>query len=62
MAKFVQVQTQENNALYINVEQIRYVAQNAMHADRCSVRFVSEPSPMPINESAASFISRASAN
>jgi hypothetical protein len=62
MAKFIQVQSVENTILYINVETIRYVAQHPGREDHCSIRFLGEASPLPINESAASIISRAGAD
>ena len=46
-------------SFYINVEMIRYVAQNAQNPDRSSIRFIGDEHALQINESAASFISRA---
>ena len=68
MAKFILVQTPTGEfsesrtvegSFYINVEMIRYVAQNAQNPDRSSIRFIGDEHALPINESAASFISRA---
>ena len=60
MAKFIQVQSPENHSYYINVETIKYVAQNAKTADLSAIYFVGEHH-LPIGESAASFISRVGA-
>ena len=60
MAKFIQVQSPDNHSYYINVETIKYVAQNAKTADLSAIYFVGEHH-LPIGESAASFISRVGA-
>ena len=60
MAKFIQVQSPENHSYYINLETIKYVAQNAKTADLSAIYFVGEHH-LPIGESAASFISRVGA-
>ena len=67
MAKFILVQapagefsesrTQEGS-FYINIETIRFVAQNAQNPDRSSIRFIGDEHAMQINESAANFVSR----
>jgi len=68
MAKFMLVQSPEGEfsesrivegSFYINVEMIRYVAQNAQNPDRSSIRFLGDEHALQINESAASFVSRA---
>ena len=67
MAKFILVRSPagefsesrtEEGSFYINVEMIRYVAQNAQNPDRCSVRFLSDEHALQISESAANFVSR----
>jgi hypothetical protein len=73
MAKFIQVQLPtaggylsesriEESSMYINVEMIKSVAQNAQEPDQCSIRFVGDEHALPIGESAASIISRAGAD
>ena len=71
MAKFILVQTPmgeyretktDLGSFYINVAMIKYVAQNAQNPDRSSIRFIGDESALPIDESAASFVSRASAD
>jgi hypothetical protein len=68
MAKFILVRTPagefsesrtEEGSFYINVEMIRYVAQNAQNPDRSSIRFIGDEHALQINESSASFVSRA---
>jgi hypothetical protein len=68
MAKFILVRTPagefsesrtEEGSFYINVEMIRYVAQNAQNPDRSSIRFTGDEHALQINESAANFVSRA---
>ena len=54
------VQSPEKQGYYINVETIRYVAQNAKVADLSTIHFLGEHH-LPIGESAASFISRVGA-
>jgi hypothetical protein len=70
MAKFILVRSPtgefsesrtEEGSFYINVETIRYVTQNAQNPDRSSIRFIVDEHALPISESAASFISRATA-
>ena len=58
MAKFIEVKSVENMILYLNVDTIRYVAQHPQRENHCSIRFVGEQSPLPIDESAASIIRR----
>ena len=60
MANFIQVQSPDNHSYYINVEMVKYVAQNAKTADLSAIHFVGEHH-LPIGESAASFISRVGA-
>jgi hypothetical protein len=71
MAKFILVQSPageysetktDSGSFYINVEMIKYVAQNAQNADRSSLRFIGDEHALPIDESAANFISRAKAD
>ena len=50
MAKFIQVQSPDNHSYYINVETIKYVAQNAKTADLSAIYFVGEHH-LPIGES-----------
>jgi hypothetical protein len=68
MAKFILVRSPageftesrtEEGSFYINVEMIRYVAQNAQNPDRSSIRFIGDEHALQINESAASIVSRA---
>ena len=68
MAKFILVRSPvgefsesrtEEGSFYINVEMIRYVGQNAQNPDRSSIRFIGDEHALQINESAASFVSRA---
>jgi len=68
MAKFILVRSPagefsesrtEEGSFYINVEMIKYVAQNAQNPDRSSIRFIGDEHALQINESAASFASRA---
>ena len=68
MAKFILVRSPigefsesriVEGSFYINVEMIRYVAQNAQNPDRSSIRFLGDEHALQINESAASFVSRA---
>ena len=70
MAKFILVRSPagefsesriEEGSFYINVEMIRYVAQNAQNQDRSSIRFTGDEHALQINESAASFIGRTAA-
>jgi hypothetical protein len=58
MAKFTQVQSPDNHTYYVNVEAIKYVAQNAKTPELAAIYFVGEHH-MPINESAANFVGRA---
>lgn len=70
MAKFIRVEKPEGYAetaaeeisYYVNVEMVRYVAQNPQNPDRCSIRLVGDEHALHINESAVSFIGRAAAN
>ena len=66
MAKFILVRSPagefsertEEGSFYINVEMIRYVAQNAQNPDRSSIRFTGDEHALQISESAASFVAR----
>jgi hypothetical protein len=67
MAKFIHVQvpterytgmTADLEGYYINIDAIRYVAQNAQNQDRCSIHFVGAEASLMILESAASFVGR----
>ena len=71
MAKFIQIQSPTDHYTgstsgldnyYINVESIRYVAQNVQNPDRSSIHFIGGEHSLPILESAASFISRVGAD
>ena len=70
MAKFVQVEKPEGYAetateetsYCINVELVRYIAQNPQNADRSSIRSVGDENVLHINKSAASFVNRAGAD
>jgi hypothetical protein len=71
MAKFIEVQlppgavtesTIPETIFYINVETVRYVAQNPNNPDRSSIHFIGDEHAHQINESAASFINRVRAN
>ena len=64
MAKFIQAHspTEKNVSYYINVETVRYVAQNTQHEDRSLIRFVGDEHTLAISEAAASFVSRACAD
>ena len=67
MAKFIKVEKPEGYAetateetsYYVTVEMVRYVAQNPRNPDRSSIRLVGDEHVLQINESAASFASRA---
>jgi hypothetical protein len=67
MAKFIQIQVptdrytgdaRDLESYYINVESVRYVAQNAQNPDRSSVHFIGAEHSLQILESAANFVSR----
>jgi hypothetical protein len=67
MAKFIEVQlpsgvfsesTTPESIFYVNVETVKYVAQNPQNPDRSSIRFIGDEHALQIGESAASFISR----
>jgi hypothetical protein len=71
MAKFIQIQVpserytgsaRDLESYYINVENIRYVAQNAQNPDRCSIHFIGAEHSLPILESAANFVNRLDAD
>jgi hypothetical protein len=71
MAKFIQVQLPSGafsessvpeTDFYINVDTVRYVAQNPTNPDRASIRFIGDEHALHISESAASFVNRAGAN
>ena len=59
--EFSESRTQEGS-FYINIEKIRYVAQNAQNPDRSSIRFIGDEHAMQISESAANFVSRVAAS
>ena len=59
MAKFIKVQSYDKSTYYINVEAVRHVLQNPQQADRSLIRFVGDEHTLAIDESAASFVSRA---
>jgi hypothetical protein len=61
MTKFIQVKTRENSTYYINVDAVRYVVQNTQQGDRCMIRFFGDDQ-VTIEESAANFVARASAD
>jgi hypothetical protein len=52
----------DSGSFYINVEMIKYVAQNAQNPDRSSIRFVGDEHALAIDESAASFVDRSGAD
>ena len=71
MAKFIHVQVPTDRytgsasdleQIHINVEAIRYVAQNAQNPERCSIHFIGGEYSLLILESAADFLSRVDAN
>ena len=71
MAKFTLVQSPAGEfsesrtvegSFFVNVETIRYVAQNAQNPDRSAIRFLGDEHALQINESAASFVERVSAS
>lgn len=67
VAKFIRVEKPEGYAetaaeetsYYVNVDMIRYIAQDPQNPDRSSIRLVGDEHAIHINESAASFVSRA---
>jgi hypothetical protein len=66
MAKFIQVNSSTEgysnySSYYVNVETVRFVAQTQT-PNRSMLRFVGDDISMPIDESAASFVSRAGAD
>jgi hypothetical protein len=71
MAKFIQIQVpterytgsaRDLDSYYINVETIRFVAQNAQNPDRSSIHFIGGEYSLQILESAVSFVSRLAAD
>ena len=63
MTKFIQVHSPtDNRDYYINVEMVVHVQQHQQRADHSSIRSVGDQHPLPIGESAASFVSRAGAD
>jgi len=67
MAKFIQIQVpterytgneRDLESYYINVEAIRFVAQNAQNPNRSSIHFLGDEHSLSILESAADFVSR----
>jgi hypothetical protein len=67
MTKFVHIQvpterytgsTRDLDSYYINVESIRYVAQNAQNPERSSIHFIGSEHSLLILESAANFVNR----
>ncbi len=70
MAKFIEVQLPSGafsesavpeTIFYVNVETVRYVAQNPQNPDRSSIRFMGDEHALQISESAASFVNRVGA-
>ena len=70
MAKFIEVRlpsgafsesTLPETVFYVNVETVRYVAQNPQNPDRSSIRFIADEHALQISESAASFVNRVGA-
>ena len=70
MAKFIEVQfplgsfsesALPETVFYVNVETVRYVAQNPQNPDRSSIRFIGDEHALQISESAASFVNRVGA-
>jgi hypothetical protein len=71
MAKFIQIQVpterytgsaRDLDSYYINVEAIRFVAQNAQNPDRSSIHFVGGEHSLQLLESAANFVKRLDAD
>jgi hypothetical protein len=71
MAKFTQIQVpterytgsaRDLDSYYINVEAIRFVAQNAQNPDRSSIHFVGGEHSLQLLESAANFVKRLDAD
>jgi hypothetical protein len=71
MAKFIEVQLSSGafsesaipeTIFYINVETVRYVAQNPHDPNRSSIHLIGDEHAHQINESAASFVNRVGAN
>jgi hypothetical protein len=71
MAKFILVQSPtgeysesktDSGNFYVNVEMIKYVAQNAQNPNRSSIRFIGDEHALPIDESSSSFVNRAGTN
>jgi len=71
MAKFILVQSPtgeysesktDSGNFYVNVEMIKYVAQNAQNPNRSSIRFIGDEHALPIDETSASFVNRAGTN
>jgi hypothetical protein len=71
MAKFIQIQSpterytggaRDLDSYFINVETIRFVAQNSQNLERSSIHFIGSEHSLQILESAASFVSRLEAD
>jgi hypothetical protein len=67
MARFIQIlvpterytgSERDLESYYINVEAIRFVAQNAQNPNRSSIHFIGDEHSLAILESAANFVSR----
>jgi hypothetical protein len=67
MPKFVQVSVAagtyseaatEDETVYINIEQIKYVVQNQQNQNHSSIHFVGDDHPLHISESATSLLDR----
>ena len=70
MARFILVQSPEGEfserrteegSFFVNVETVRYVAQNAQNPGQSLIRFLGDEHALQISESAESFVRRASA-
>jgi hypothetical protein len=71
MAKFIEIQVpterytgdaRDLEIYHVNVDSIRYVAQNAQNPDRSSIHFIGAERSLQILESAAHFVNRLDAN
>jgi hypothetical protein len=71
MAKFLQIQVpterytgsaRDLETYYINVESIRYVAQNTQNPERSSIHFIGSEHSLLVLESAANFVNRLDVN
>jgi hypothetical protein len=71
MAKFIQIQVpterytgdaRDLESYHVNIDSIRYVAQNAQNPQRASIHFIGAERSLQILESAAIFVNRLSAS